>query len=156
MIMKPGRLSWQDDELFEIPNELKLPTCIQCGQVYEDPFLVARLQKALQSQKKMTPGPKLLSLRWIHRRIDSIFDRPEMWASDGQSLFEQIVTYLEFRELILYRGVIEDERCVLNFAVNFMQKKFKTGNPNFNSIELTKLVPIFRELCDVWINSETL
>lgn len=154
VIAKTGRLTWDGNDLYEIPPEIKITTCINCGQPLEDAFLRAKLKKSIEAQKRVAPGMKLMMLRWVDERLDAMFQRTRMWAHDGSSLITQVLLLLEFRELVLSKGAADRSADLVDHMQKFLGKRFpEKGNlfcpPN---IDLdTELAPALKEFCDVWI-----
>lgn len=155
VVSKPGRMAWDEDELFEIPVELKISTCIECGESFEDGFVKAKIANAIRGQKKSKPGPRLLQLRWIDKQIDSMLSRPKAYGNKA-SVYCQTIRLLEFRELLLSKGTEAKSKEISKALHTFLQKRWpKLGAaayPKDASLE-EELAPALREFCDVWINT---
>lgn len=158
LIAKPGRLAWDGDDLYEIPVELKISTCLDCGQPFEDGFVKAKIANAIRGQKKSKPGSRLLQLRWIDNFIDSMLKRPQMFG-DHSSIYCQTILLLEFREILLTKGQHSYSREIQDALHKFLRKRWpKLGSaafPSEASLE-DEFAPALKEFCDVWINTSTL
>lgn len=154
IVSKPGRMTWDENDLYEIPTELKISTCIECGQPFEDTFVKTKIANAIRAQKKIKPNPKLLQLRWIDSFLDNMFKCPKMYGNKT-AIYCQTILLLEFRELLLSKGLVARSREIQNRLHIFFQKKWpQLGTAAFpKNISLEdELIPALKEFCDVWIN----
>lgn len=155
LISKSGRLAWDDDELYEIPVELKISTCLECGQSFEDAFVKNKILNAVRGQKKSKPGPRLLQLRWIDKCIDAMLKFPKMHGNKT-SVYCQVILLLEFREMLLSKGLDAKSKKIQNALHKFLLKRWpEMGSavyPKDISLE-DELAPVLKEFCDVWINT---
>ena len=159
VVAKPGRMAWDDDdELYEIPQELKISVCLECGQPFEDDFVKVKIQRAIEAQKKQAPSQRLKTLRWIDKQLNSMFKRTGMYASSNEAFWVQVLLLLEFREVILAKGDSAKPREIMDRLHTFQRKRWpEIGCCAFPSEEQADLesefAPALREFCDVWINS---
>lgn len=150
---KPGRMVWDDDELYEIPTEIKISACLKCGQPHEDSFMKAKLSNSIEAQKKVKPSPKLLHLRWVHKFLDNMFDHPRMFGNRCAVLC-QMLTLLECREMILTRGESAKHDELHRAWIKFAHQRWNCGNLAYpTKISMEELVPALREFCDIWTNT---
>lgn len=155
LISKPGRMTWDGDLLYEIPPELKISACIECGQPHEDDFLKARLQKIIEAQKKVKPSTRLLCLRWVDTSLDRMLKRPAMYG-DCSSVAIQACLLLQFREMLLSKGEEDHGRKILDTMHRFLQKRWPEMGCLWvpSDVDLnTEFAPALKEFCDVWINT---
>ena len=157
LIAKHGRMVWDEDKLYEIPPELKISACVECGQPHVDKFVTGRLQKIIEAQRNVKPSQRLLYLRWIDNRLEEIFRRTLMWAVTIEALYSQVLTLLEFRELILTKGESKQDRKLIETMHSFMHKRWKIhalAFPKSEDVDLeTEFAPAMKEFCDIWINA---
>jgi hypothetical protein len=154
IVAKPGRLTSDENLLYEIPSELKISTCTNCGEAFEDSFIKVKIANSVESQKKSNPSAKLLYLRWIHTFIDNMLTRPGMYGTDI-AVYCQLLLLLEMRELILSKGT-NDKSDEIRDAIHLsLQKTW----PKLGSLVLPLNVPLedlankLKEFCNVWINT---
>lgn len=151
LVAKPGRLVWNDDELFEIPSELKISTCLQCGQSLEDLFVSAKLKKSIAGQIKTNPGQKLLLLRWI----DKTLYRSIETAVDARTLYTQVILFLKFREIVLSRAEDDRSKQIDDLAIEIMKRYWPDQEDQNLLIESIQDISLFsnvmKEFCDIWI-----
>lgn len=155
IISKSGRMAWADDELYEIPVELKISTCLECGQPCEDLFVKNKIANTIRGQKKNKPGPRLLQLRWVDKCIDTVLKNPKNYGNKS-AVCCQIVLLLQFREVLLSKGEQANTKNIYIALRKCLQKHWSQPNTTIllKGISLEKeLVPVLREFCDVWINT---
>lgn len=157
LITKAGRLVWDEEELFEIPTEFKIPTCLECGHCHEDVFVQTRLNKSIVGQKKIKPGFKLLMLRWIDYRLEDMFDKPSSYGK-ALDILSQIKLLLTMREMVLSKGESDKKNIISNRIFSFLHKKWpktKESIENINLLDIdTEFSASMKEFCDVWIFAE--
>lgn len=158
LIAKPGRMTEDDaEELFEIPAELKIPTCLECGATHEDEFIAARIQRAIDSQKKQDPGLRIKMLRYLDDCTRTVLKFPRMWG-DLPAVEAIILTNLETRQALLEKGEPSNPRKVIDAYIAFGRKRFpkhdKCTNPfHDNDLDLhEEYAPMMREFCDIVVN----
>jgi hypothetical protein len=159
VIAKPGRM-YEDEtgELYEIPAELKIPTCLDCGTPHEDTFITGRIERSVASQKKIDPGLRIKMLRYIDKHLRDVFKRPAMWG--GAEAVESL-TYqgLLIRQVLLDKGELKDTRKIHNALTSFCRKRFpkhnNAGNPLLDpKLDLdTEVAPMLSEFCDIVVNT---
>lgn len=154
-IAKLGRTTWDGSDFYEIPLELKISTCLECGQHFEDSFVKAKIANAVRGQKKVKPNPRLLHLRWIDTFIDEMLKRPGMYG-DTSAVYCQTLLLLEFRELFLSKGEDAKSEKIQDSLHKFLQQRW----PSLGSFAFPKNVslqdefaPVLKEFCSVWINT---
>lgn len=156
LVAKPGRMVWDGEDLFEIPAELKISACVECGQPFEDAFIRGKINNAVKAQKRMKhPPPRLLYLRWIDNFLDNMFKRPSMYG-DVDSVYGQTILCLSLRELILAKGSPPPHRKIADALHLFMQKRWPQLGSNCTpeGISLNdEFAPALKEFCDVWIHA---
>lgn len=155
LISKAGRMAWDGDELYEIPVELKISTCLDCGQSFEDSFVKQKIVNAVSAQKRLKPNPRLLQLRWIDNFIDTMLKQPKVFGNKA-AIYCQVILLLKFRELLLSKGVSDKSKEIQKSLRKFLQKQW----PNLGSATYPKdvsledeLAPVLKEFCDIWINT---
>ena len=155
LVAKPGRMAWDGDDLYEIPSELKISACLDCGQPHEDEFLKKKLQRSIDAQKKIKPNTRLIYLRWIDTFLDKMFCRPSMYG-DANVIYSQTLLCLAFRELILSRGEKDGGNRIADVMHDFLQKRWPTMGASCVPTDVSlddELAPALKEFCDVWINA---
>lgn len=153
LIAKPGRVTYDEDgngELWEIPQELKITTCLDCGSLQEDNFVAAKILRSIEGQKKSLIGYKLKTLRWIYSSASDLFDRP----GNRSSLYSQTILLLDFREVLLSRGESQKEKIRAELH-KFMCKKYpKLGKSAYPfDISLIDLARGLENFFEVWANT---
>jgi len=96
-----------------------------------------------------------MQLRWIHNCIASMMKRPKIYG-DKSSVYCQTVQLLQFREIILSKGLSDKSREIQKALHTFLLKQWpdlgSAAYPNDVSLE-DELAPILKIFCDVWINT---
>lgn len=155
-IAKPGRMIWDQEELYEVPPELKIPTCLECGSIQEDIFVKAKMAKTIQSQRTNKPGARLYLLRHVDKSIRNVLNRPAAYG-DASSVLATIKTYLEMREAILVKGELAPSAAnkLSRDFINFLKKRFPKMNSlaYLNSLDLDDVSISCADFCDIWINT---
>lgn len=153
LITKAGRLIWSDDELYEIPSECKIPTCIKCGQSVDDPFVEAKIQKIIVGQKKINPGYRLVLLRWIDRNLRKSIEETE----DPAVLYSDTILSLAFREVVLNKTSYPKDKIVKFFRTFIKNYYPDVKEPvDIDKIldsvsDMEKFAEIMQVFCDVWV-----
>lgn len=155
LITKAGRMAWHDNELYEIPQEIKIPTCLECGQPSEDVFVKAKIDRALEGQKKQKPSVRLLQLRYLDKYLTQIFKTPGMFG-DHKTVYALIIATLEFREIVISKGQVNHHRGMTDKLHTFLLKRWPDlgccAYPGESDLD-TEFVPDMREFTDLWINT---
>jgi len=140
LIAKPGRLAFDDideNEYYEIPAELKISTCLDCGEPNIDNFVKMKIDHSIESQKKVKPSTKLLQLRYINNKLEDL-----LYRYKEDYLQYLIVNLLEFREIIISKGTCSSSKEINNALKAFMK--------SHNNNDINDTLGAF---CDVWINT---
>lgn len=154
IVAKPGRMVWDNDELYEVPTEVKISACLDCGQPLKDAFMKNKLQNSIAAQKKTKPNVRLLHLRWIDKLLFEMFKRPRMFGNKCAVLCQTLLL-LESREMIISRGEQSKHKEIHEAWIKFKSKKWDPSAlayPKGISLE-NDLAPALREFCDIWINT---
>lgn len=155
LISKAGRMAWDGDDLYEIPIELKISTCLDCGQPFEDAFIKHKIVNAIKAQKKIKPSSRLLQLRWIDNFIDTMLKKPKIFGNKA-AIYCQVVLLLEFRELLLSKGADDKSKEIQSSLHQFMLKRWPSLGSSLYPKEISledELAPVLKEFCDIWINT---
>lgn len=159
LIAKPGRLIWDDqddnDLLWEIPQEIKIPVCIDCGFILEEPFWKKKVTRSIESQKKVKPSTRLAQLRWIDQTLEGLLENPETYALTLDGLFARIILSLQFREIAMSKGLSDQSQRVISSCEKFILHR----HPQYSDIKallsskmpLDEFADIMEMFCDVWI-----
>lgn len=155
VIAKSGRMAWDGTDLYEIPVELKISTCLECGLHFEDSFVKVKIANSIRGQKKVKPSPRLLQLRWIDNFLDEMLKRPAMYG-DSSSVYCQTLLLLELRELFLSKGEDAKSSRIQDALHKFLQERWPSlgcaAFPKNASLE-DEFAPVLKEFCNVWINT---
>jgi hypothetical protein len=157
MIAKAGRLAESDNDLFEIPAELRLPTCISCGSTFEDEFTAKRIDNAISSQKSTNPGAKLRTLRWIDSQIRKILTSPRQYGGNV-GVTTQILLMLQMRNVTISKGVDAQEKLLLDKFSKLLQEQHPDLDHTKQKAALLQLnmeedlTPLLRVFADLWIH----
>ncbi len=156
LIAKIGRTIFDDNLFYEIPPELKIPTCVECGYLLEDEFTQSKINNAIRSQKEVKPNSRLLQLRWIDDFIKLIFQQPKSFGNRA-AVYCQVILLLKFRELLLSKGADDKRKEIIRALKEFIRKKWPkmdTGLVYPKDVLLEdELAPALRVFCNIWINT---
>ena len=152
MLAKPGRMYYNiSDCCFEIPPELKIPTCIKCGTVNEDVWLKTKLEKISASASK-NGGLRHATLNYIDESIRNIFKRPKMYGEAIEILL-QLFVYLELRHFIVYKEKMKSNIYDTD-SWKIVQNTAKLGNTfeRLSKLDLDDVViPLYRVFVDHFV-----
>lgn len=160
-IAKAGRMAYgpdeEDDELYEIPSELKISTCLDCGWLFEEEVWL-KIQRAVEAQKKCAPGYRVDMLRFVDKRIRDILDRPAFYGN--QPAVELVVLQLLIvREAVVRKGKTANAPLLTKQYRRFLKKHLPKTPEKLLSTEFHKLdlneefAPLLSDFCDVWVNA---
>lgn len=158
MIAKPGRMTWEGEELYEIPQEVKIATCVECGTPFEDAYFKGRVSRAILAQKNANPGFRVNMLRYIDKTIRNAILRPGMYVGTSSAALEtMILTLLGCRETVLNKGVEPGGNKLVEAYMKFLTKRFPgcgARGDMLHDLDLeAEAAPMLSEFCDVWINA---
>lgn len=161
IVAKPGRMAYgiedENDELYEIPAELRISTCTVCGWMFEDEYWM-KIQRACDAQRKCAPGMRVEMLRHIDKFIRSVIERPGMFGT-VEAVEATILTLLNVRTAVLDKGKTKDQSILMQEYRKFLSARIPNmGNTHekFYALDLNEEVaPMLSEFCDVWVNVVT-
>lgn len=141
LIAKPGRMHYlEDGKQGEIPQELKLPTCIDCGSINEnDVFVKTKLEKITRNSQSNNLRQSMLS--FIDETIRDMLSPRYAMFGDQCEITLQLLTLLDMRQFIIYRETKRNgnytnpqhlftEMVMGHFKIGNAFSRLKDTNPN--------------------------
>lgn len=157
MLAKPGRMYYpstssdrEERVSCEIPPELKIPTCVECGTVNEDVFLKAKLDKIYLATVK-NGGLKYAMINYIDNSIHMMFKRPKTFGSAAEILL-QLFVYLDLRYFAIHKEKM-DSIFMTRAWIDCVQNKAKIGNclSKLNDLDLGEVIEMYRIFVDRFV-----
>lgn len=157
-VKNPGRLIRDEAVLYEIPEAMAIPTCLECGVIQDDEVNHQKIFKVIETQKT-NKSWRLEMLRYISLNLDTVLFSPQDFGDCGM-VYSTVLTLMDMREAVLSKGlpnISKTKKLVLEmkmFLIDDFPGCFVEDEDwvEFPKLHIGDFAQTLRDFCNIWIN----